>query len=255
MKNDKHSFYIDTAKEVGIEKAIILKELSSIVEYKENNEIDICEGKGYAYYSSVALSKKFPYMNASSIRRWMIELERDGYIESKYLSSDKRDRVKWYHVKKTDSCIDQNEQSSIDQNEQCNNKDTPHSEYTTHFIPKEKNENGFSAIEKKVIDESKKFYQNEIEPNKSDPHIEGYRLFANYLFASNPFKKPIIHVLKIEKQLEFSEYSRLLSKSAYNHNYLIDILAQLSNNKKYTKDKESIFLTINSWIIRDAKNK
>ena len=105
----------------------------------------------------------------------------------------------------------------------------------------------------KIIDETKKFYKNEIELYKAEPHIEGYRQFANYLFASNPFKEPIIPILKIPKQLPFDDYLKLLSKVAYNHAYILDILANFSNNKKYAKDKESIFLTINSWIIRDAK--
>jgi hypothetical protein len=107
--------------------------------------------------------------------------------------------------------------------------------------------------DKKIIDETKKFYKNEIELYKAEPHIEGYRQFANYLFASNPFKEPIIPILKIPKQLPFDDYLKLLSKVAYNHAYILDILANFSNNKKYAKDKESIFLTINSWIIRDAK--
>lgn len=112
-----HSFNVETAKKVGVEKAIILKELISIVEYKENNEIDLEDGKNWAYYSSSALAKKFPYMKPSSIRRWMVELEEEGYIESRLLSTDKRDRVKWYHINTNETCIAQNEQSSIDQNE------------------------------------------------------------------------------------------------------------------------------------------
>ena len=127
-----HSFDVELAKEVGIEKALILKELQNLIEYKSNNQLDIRDGRAWVYYSSQALAKKFPYMKASSIRRWMDELEDDGYIESGFFSSDKRDRVKWYHIKSMSDCIDQNEQSSIDQNEQCNIYDTPHSKYTPH---------------------------------------------------------------------------------------------------------------------------
>jgi len=126
-----HSFDVELAKEVGIEKALILKELQNLIEYKSNNQLDIRDGRAWVYYSSQALAKKFPYMKASSIRRWMDELEDDGYIESGFFSSDKRDRVKWYHIKSMSDCIDQNEQCSIDQNEQCNIYDTTLSEYTT----------------------------------------------------------------------------------------------------------------------------
>lgn len=126
----EHSFNVRLAQKIGVEKALIIKELQSMCEYKKNNELNEKDGKHWVYYSSEALAKKFPYFKPSSIRRWMMELEEDGYIESAYLSSDKRDRVKWYHVKSNAHCIAQNEQSSIDQNEQCNIYDTPHSKYT-----------------------------------------------------------------------------------------------------------------------------
>lgn len=126
-----HSFDIQLASEIGIEKALIMKELSSISAYKENNKLDERSGRYWVYYSSEALAKKFPYMKPSSIRRWMVELENDGYIESGRISVDKRDRVKWYYVTTKYLCTDQNKQCNIDQNEQCNIKDTPHTK-TTH---------------------------------------------------------------------------------------------------------------------------
>lgn len=130
-KRNLHSFDVDTAKKLGVEKALILKEMQNIAEYKENNDIDMSEGYAWVYYSAKGLSQKFPYFNPKSISRWMLELERDGYIISEYKSSDKRDRVKWYALQKEDNCISQNEECSISQNEECNNKDTTLSKHTT----------------------------------------------------------------------------------------------------------------------------
>lgn len=246
MKNNTHSFDIDLAKKVGIEKALILKELCSVEEYKGNNRLDIADGKSWVYYSSDGLSKKFPYMKPSSIRRWMIELEEDGYIESRYLSSDKRDRVKWYHIKSEEDCTAQNEQSSIDQNEQCNIYDTPHTKYTPHSK---------EIYKEKIIETTRTFYKTEIEQNSGHQHIEGYKQVANFIFLKNPFGKPIVGILSLENQLKFSDYLKILDKNEYNVTGILDMLANMANTPSYTKGKVSLFLTLNNWINREKKKK
>lgn len=100
---------------------------------------------------------------------------------------------------------------------------------------------------------TKEYYRCEIEKNSTSPHIEGYKQFANYLFVSSPFKEPLIQILKIRDQLSYEQYIKLLSKVGFNYTKIIDYLAIMSNNDKYTKGKKSIFLTINTWINNDAK--
>lgn len=114
-----------------------------------------------------------------------------------------------------------------------------------HMVNHMENEN--------IIECTKEYYRCEIEKNSTSPHIEGYKLFANYLFASNPFKEPLIKILKIRDQLSFDQYLKILSKVSFNQTKIIDYLAIMSNNDKYTTGKKSIFLTINTWINNDAK--
>jgi len=115
-----HSFNIEDVFKYGsIEKALIMKEIKSIAVYKLRNG-----GDGWVYYSRVALAEKFPYMKASSIKRWMLELEKDGWLKAVIKNKAKYDRTKSYfptelkgvETKKFPS-IGQNDQS-IGQNDQ-----------------------------------------------------------------------------------------------------------------------------------------
>ena len=87
-----HSFEVDDVEKYGsIEKALIMKEIKGMSIYKIRNRKD-----GWVYYSRNALEKKFPYMKAGSIKRWMVKLEKDEFLNVKIKNKFKYDKTKSY---------------------------------------------------------------------------------------------------------------------------------------------------------------
>ena len=94
IKDITHSFHLNDVKKFGsIEKALIMKEIKNMALYKLRNGKD-----GWIYYSAQALSKKFCYMKRRSITRWLIELEKEGYLKSQRRNKHKYDLTKSYFV-------------------------------------------------------------------------------------------------------------------------------------------------------------
>jgi hypothetical protein len=89
-----HSFDVaDVNKYGSIEKALIMKELRGMQLYKQRN------GKpDWVYYSAAALESKFPYMQKSSIKRWMKELIKAGHLEAISKNKSKYDRTLSYRL-------------------------------------------------------------------------------------------------------------------------------------------------------------
>ena len=99
-KINEHHFNIETAKKYGVNKAILLYNLSYWLDHNKANKTNIHKHKGKKYYwtynSAKAFEKLFPYFNKRSITRWLRELEEDGVIVSGEFNKTKYDRTKWY---------------------------------------------------------------------------------------------------------------------------------------------------------------
>ncbi len=94
-----HSFDVEIANELGIEKAIIIQNLIFWINKNIANKVNIHDGKTYTYNSYEAFAELFPYMKLNTIKRVIRELENDGYIESRNdLNSTSYDKTKWYCI-------------------------------------------------------------------------------------------------------------------------------------------------------------
>lgn len=94
----EHSFNIKLAMEVGIEKAILLKNIHWWIFKNAKNGKNFRRGRFWTFNSSKAFAEMFPYMNPCSIRRWLIELEDDGWIITGNFNRKRNDKTKWYAV-------------------------------------------------------------------------------------------------------------------------------------------------------------
>jgi len=104
-----HSFCPIEAKQYSIEKAILLYNMRFWLDKNKANETNVekyIDGKYYywTYNSSIAFEKLFPYLKASSIRRWLNELEKDGIIISGTFNKSNLDNTKWYSIKEEYEC-------------------------------------------------------------------------------------------------------------------------------------------------------
>ena len=82
-KSDReHSFDIELATIVGLEKAILLKNIAYWCRENRRREIQLVENSEvYWTEESVrSLADKYPYFKRTSINRWMTELHNDGWL-------------------------------------------------------------------------------------------------------------------------------------------------------------------------------
>ena len=92
----EHSFNIKLAMEVGIEKAILLKNIHWWILKNAKNGKNFKRGRFWTFNSSNAFMELFPYLNPRSIRRWLNELESDGWLITDNFNRRKNDNTKWY---------------------------------------------------------------------------------------------------------------------------------------------------------------
>jgi len=92
----EHSFNIYLAQEIGVSKAILLKHIDYWICKNEANKKNLYDGKYWTYNSARAFSKMFPYWTSKSLGRWLIELEKDGWLISGNYNKRKDDKTKWY---------------------------------------------------------------------------------------------------------------------------------------------------------------
>lgn len=120
--NNNHSFNIELAQVVGIEKAILLGRVWIYIDYHKRNGTNFIDNRVWMYDSSSALAEVYPYMTAQSIRRRMVELENDGWLISGNYNKRAGDLTKWYALGQT--FINWIKDGKVPaQNEQANKKD------------------------------------------------------------------------------------------------------------------------------------
>lgn len=93
-----HSFNVSVAERFGVEKAILLQNISFWLDKNLANERHIHNGMVWTYNSREAFSKLFPYWSAQKIGRMLRELEESGVITSENFNAAGYDRTKWYTI-------------------------------------------------------------------------------------------------------------------------------------------------------------
>ena len=89
------------------------------------------------------------------------------------------------------------------------------------------------------------FYDSEIELSKSDSK---YLYFVKFIFGENELKTKLSGLLSIRDQLTFEQFTKLIEKAKTNGMKLMDIVTKIENDKKYWKNKKSLYSTMNNWI-------
>ena len=117
-----HKFDVEDAKKYGIEKAILLEHLKFHQEANSSNDDMVIDGKPHAFLKPKTIESMYPYMNYSSIRRWLRELEEDGIIESCKPEASNGNHLKYYHVSNHTFPIDQNDQSNVQGGQSMNDQ-------------------------------------------------------------------------------------------------------------------------------------
>lgn len=131
MNYESHSFSVEEAKKHGIEKAILLQNIRFWLKKNKANGREPINGRYWTYNSAKAFAELFPYMKEKSIHRWLIELEKDGYIITGNFNNSQFDRTKWYSINEPEFEVPQNQTSSSENQTSISEKQTSISHFAT----------------------------------------------------------------------------------------------------------------------------
>jgi len=91
-----NSFDSDVAMDVGINAAIIYRNIQYWCEKNKTNEQNEYDGLFWTYNSISAFGKQFPYLSKRQIEKALNDLEENGYIRTGNFNKSSYDRTKWY---------------------------------------------------------------------------------------------------------------------------------------------------------------
>lgn len=94
----EHSFDVKVAEKVGIEAAILLKNIYWWCKHNCANGKNVHEGQAWTFNSRRAYAELFPYMKDSRIRAALKLLQDGGYIKTGSFNKIAYDRTTWYTV-------------------------------------------------------------------------------------------------------------------------------------------------------------
>ncbi len=91
-----HSFDAEIAMQVGINAAVVYRNLVFWVRHNEANRKNFHEGRYWTYNSLAAFDEQFPYLTAKQIRTALDKLLDAGLIVKGHFHEDKFKRANWY---------------------------------------------------------------------------------------------------------------------------------------------------------------
>ena len=118
-----HSFNVNVAKKVGVNKAILLQYIEFWVDKNKANKVLIYEGKAWVYHTASGFEEIFSYMKANTIAKYLVELEKERYLHSSQnieKGKNRNNRVKYYTL--GDAYFSITEQEAKNQNECAKNQ-------------------------------------------------------------------------------------------------------------------------------------
>lgn len=111
-----HFFDIEVAKEIGVEKAVLLQNIYYWIFRNKANDKNYHDGYYWTYNSARAMSELFPYMSQQKIKnnlRWLVD---NGYLLDGNYNERQYDRTKWYTLTEKGLNLYEKSEQSIVQN-------------------------------------------------------------------------------------------------------------------------------------------
>jgi hypothetical protein len=96
--NIEHSFNVEVAMKIGVNAAILLKNIYFWCKHNKANNRHIHDGNAWTYNTIKAYKELFPYMGDKQIRNALGKLQDEGYIQIGNFNKAGYDRTLWYCV-------------------------------------------------------------------------------------------------------------------------------------------------------------
>lgn len=92
----EHRFDVGVAIQIGIDKAILLKNIFYWTEFNKIRNTNCHDGQYWTYNTAKAFGDIFPYMNAKTIARQLKQLQKEGWLLIGNYNQTTFDRTQWY---------------------------------------------------------------------------------------------------------------------------------------------------------------
>ncbi|WP_104694789.1 hypothetical protein [Helicobacter equorum] len=228
-----HSFNVNVAKKVGVNKAILLQYIEFWVDKNKANKVLIHEGKAWVYHTASGFEEIFSYMKANTIAKYLVELEKEGYLHSSQnieKGKNRNNRVKYYTL--GDAYFSITEKEAQNQNECAKNQNEPAQNQNECA----KNQNVYNDISLENNNISKSEVTKELDKQELDKQtLYRYSDKIDDFFA----KTWEIYPRKVGKKEAKEKFKRKITTH--------DIFVQLLNSIRWHKE--------NVWVKNIAQGK
>ena len=205
----EHQFNVELATKVGVEKAVIIHNMYFWINHNAKNKKNVYDGSVWTYNSSSAFGKLFPYLKDRTISRYLLELEKDGYLKTGNYNDNTFDKTKWYSF--TDNFLEELKNIGFDIEDILISQNM----YTdTHKMANRSTDNGEPIPDSKHTDEKQ---EDKEERDKSlSKKDERYDANADFSYVDDPYVAIWQEWLDYKKEIKKQYKTQRGAKSQYN---------------------------------------
>ena len=205
----EHQFNVELATKVGVEKAVIIHNMYFWINHNAKNKKNVYDGSVWTYNSSSAFGKLFPYLKDRTISRYLLELEKDGYLKTGNYNNNTFDKTKWYSF--TDNFLEELKNIGFDIEDIFLSQNM----YTdTHKMANRSTDNG------EPIPDSKHTYEKQEDKEERDKSLskkdERYDANADLSYVDAPYADIWREWLDYKKEINKQYKTQRGAKSQYN---------------------------------------
>lgn len=205
----EHQFNVELATKVGVEKAVIIHNMYFWINHNAKNKKNVYDGSVWTYNSSSAFGKLFPYLKDRTISRYLLELEKDGYLKTGNYNDNTFDKTKWYSF--TDNFLEELKNIGFDIEDILISQNM----YTdTHKMANRSTNNGEPIPDSKHTDE-KQEYKEERDKSLSKKD-KRYDANADLSYVDAPYADIWQEWLDYKKEIKKQYKTQRGAKSQYN---------------------------------------
>lgn len=205
----EHQFNVELATKVGVEKAVIIHNMYFWINHNAKNKKNVYDGSAWTYNSSSAFGKLFPYLKDRTISRYLLELEKDGYLKTGNYNDNTFDKTKWYSF--TDNFLEELKNMGFDIEDILISQNM----YTdTHKMANRSTDNGEPIPDSKHTDEKQ---DDKEERDKSLSKKDNrYDANADLSYVDAPYAAIWQEWLDYKKEIKKQYKTQRGAKSQYN---------------------------------------
>lgn len=205
----EHQFNVELATKIGVEKAVIIHNMYFWINHNAKNKKNVYDGSVWTYNSSSAFGKLFPYLKDRTISRYLLELEKDGYLKTGNYNDNTFDKTKWYSF--TDNFLEELKNIGFDIEDILISQNM----YTdTHKMANRSTDNGEPIPDSKHTDEKQ---DDKEERDKSlSKKDKRYDANADLSYVDAPYADIWKEWLDYKKEIKRQYKTQRGAKSQYN---------------------------------------